>query len=466
MKQSSGFSVGITTRFLLITMVSVAPVFLFEFSRNSFADALAVCSISILIGAIGTYLLTRQLDTSIERLERATEKFAGGDLDYRVYPSRIPQLGGLARGLNVMGTQLRDRVNALVSLTDEQDAILRSMIEGVITVDGAGRIMRVNQAAQSLLRIDQPDVVGRSIPEIVPHAEAQKFMAEAMSKMAVTSQTISLWMSSDPVFLEVTAAPLTSQRGPSNGMLFVFHDVTRVQKLERVRSDFVGNVSHELRTPITSIKGFVETLLDGAIKEPELGNKFLEIISRHVDRLSNIVSDLLTLSRLEASGKEVDLEFMPYSIKSILEGVVETCSKAATEKGIIIEMECPSDLKAHINPGLFEQAILNLIDNAVKHTESGGQVSARVSLHDEMVRVDIKDTGCGIERMHLPRLFERFYRIDQGRSRKMGGTGLGLSIVKHICQVHGGHVEVESVVGQGSTFSMYVKQAHPAEKII
>ena len=463
MKEAKGFSVGITARFLLITAISVLPVFLFEFSRNSFADALAVCSVSVCIGALGTYLLTRQLDTSIERLERATEKFAGGDLDYRVYPSRIPQLGGLARGLNVMGTQLRDRVNALIALTDEQDAILRSMVEGVITVDSAGRVMRLNEAASSLLQITNSEVVGRSIPEVVHHAEVQKFMSEAMSQMVVTSQTISLLTSSDPIFLEVTAAPLTSQRGPSNGTLFVFHDVTRVQRLERVRRDFVGNVSHELRTPITSIKGFVETLIDGAMKEPELGNKFLEIISRHVDRLSNIVSDLLTLSRLEASGNEVDLEFIPYSVKSILEGVAETCAKAAEEKGVKISVECPQELRALINPGLFEQAVLNLTDNAIKHTDSEGSVVAKASEEDGMIKIDISDTGCGIEKIHLPRLFERFYRIDQGRSRKMGGTGLGLSIVKHICQVHGGYVEVVSTVGKGSVFSMFVKQEHSAQ---
>ena len=237
----------------------------------------------------------------------------------------------------------------------------------------------------------------------------------------------------------------------------MFHDTTRIQKLENVRRDFVANVSHELRTPITSIKGFVETLMDGAMNEPESLKKFLGIIAKHSDRLNAIFSDLLTLAQLEAreEGEELGLEVC--SAAAVARAAVEACSLRAAERKAQVSVEVPEDVQILAKENLIEQALVNLIDNAIKYSDNQAHVTISARPEGELVRLSVSDTGPGIDKQHLPRLFERFYRVDQGRSRQMGGTGLGLSIVKHIAQVHGGKVEVDSVLGKGSTFSLVLK---------
>jgi two-component system phosphate regulon sensor histidine kinase PhoR len=224
-----------------------------------------------------------------------------------------------------------------------------------------------------------------------------------------------------------------------------------------VRRDFVANVSHELRTPITSIKGFVETLQDGAAEDPQLRTKFLDIIARHADRLNAIFNDLLTLARLESESEGAAIELSPVIIRDVLHGAVEICSSQASQKGVNLRVAEGERLLVEGNASLLEQAVVNLVDNATKFTDSGGSITLSAEAEGENVKVSVADTGCGIEKAHLSRLFERFYRIDHGRSRKLGGTGLGLAIVKHIAQVHAGRVEVTSTPGRGSTFTLYLK---------
>jgi two-component system phosphate regulon sensor histidine kinase PhoR len=391
---------------------------------------LAIITGSIVIGVAGTIILTRRLTQAILRMERATEKFAAGELAFRVYPPRIPQLAGLARGLNGMAIQLQDRVDALLQLTSEQDAILRSMVEGVITIDVQGRIMRVNEAATTLLGITTDSFVGRSVPEVIHHAELQRFIHDSVSVGALSSATVLVWSASSESYVEATATPLHALDGKVTGTLLVLHDVTRVRKLEEIRRDFVANVSHELKTPITSIKGFVETLLDGAMNEPEMLRKFLGIISRHADRLNAIFNDLLTLARLEVEGEDAQIELCDYPISDILEGAVETCMASAKAKGLELVHEGSRTVRGDVNASLLEQAVVNLLDNAIKYTDAGGRIAVSAEREGEWVRLSVEDNGSGIDKSHLPRLFERFYRVDTSRQRSSSdGSGLGLSIV-------------------------------------
>jgi two-component system phosphate regulon sensor histidine kinase PhoR len=239
------------------------------------------------------------------------------------------------------------------------------------------------------------------------------------------------------------------------GAVVVLNDVTRLKRLEAVRRDFVANVSHELKTPVTSIKGFTETLLDGASEDPEASRRFLRIIAGQADRLNSIIEDLLALSALEAT-REGRPALEEADVCDVVTVAVEVCEPKAQAKGINIDTQCAGSVFAPINPPLLEQAVVNLIDNAVKYSPEGSEIGVRLEEIGDQVVIRVADHGPGIPREHLTRLFERFYRVDKARSRDLGGTGLGLSIVKHIAQVHGGRVSVESTLGRGSTFSIYL----------
>ena len=234
----------------------------------------------------------------------------------------------------------------------------------------------------------------------------------------------------------------------------VLNDVTRLKTLENIRRDFVANVSHELKTPITSIKGFLETLRDGAVIDPENTTKFLEIIIKHADRLSEIIEDLLSLSRIERDRERGEIVLEEGPIIPVLESVVRACAKRCAIKNIAIQLDFPGDIIARINTTLLEQAVVNLVDNAVKYSEPGSSVLIQAFKNDDRITIRVKDSGCGIPKEHLTRIFERFYRVDKARSRKVGGTGLGLSIVRHIVNAHGGEISVESSPGRGSAFSI------------
>jgi two-component system phosphate regulon sensor histidine kinase PhoR len=236
----------------------------------------------------------------------------------------------------------------------------------------------------------------------------------------------------------------------------VFSDVTQLRRLEDMRRDFVANVSHEIKTPLTAIKGFVETLHQNAVETPEEAQRFLGIIAKHVDRLNTIIEDLLMLSRIENEGERGDIMREKTRLRDIFQNAVQICRPQADEKRIRVEMEGDEGLAAMVDPVLLEQAAVNLLDNAIKYSDPEKTVRIRARRLDREIQVQVQDHGIGIEKKHLPRLFERFYRVDKARSRALGGTGLGLAIVKHIAQAHGGHVTVESRLGQGSLFTIHL----------
>jgi two-component system phosphate regulon sensor histidine kinase PhoR len=330
------------------------------------------------------------------------------------------------------------------------------MVEGLLAVDTDERVIKVNRAAATFLDIDAEEVIGRTIQEVVRNPALQEFVAKALSAEEPVEGDIVLHNGSGDRFLQAHGTQLHKPGGGSRGAVIVLNDVTRLRRLENVRRDFVANVSHELKTPITSIKGFVETLQDGAINTPRDAEHFLEIIAKQADRMNSIVEDLLLISSVEQDVEKEKIRFDSGQVRAALREAIQVVETKGNNKDITIELECPDNLSVRMNPALLEQAVINLVDNAIKYSEPGSRVTVIAEAGGDEVVISVIDRGCGIEEKHLPRLFERFYRVDKARSRKLGGTGLGLAIVKHIVQAHRGRVTVESAPNEGSTFSIHL----------
>jgi two-component system phosphate regulon sensor histidine kinase PhoR len=354
-----------------------------------------------------------------------------------------------------MAEQLYERMQIVIRQRNEQEAMLSSMVEGVIAVDTDARLISLNRAAARLFHLSAEATEGRMLHEIIRNAPLLEFVDTVLATRKSDEAELTMFEKEEK-YLQVHGTVLHDAQGRGIGALFVLNDITRIRRLESVRRDFVANVSHELKTPVTSVKGFVETLLDGAMDDRETAMRFLKIISRHSDRLQAIIEDLLSLSRLEQEEDKRKLTRETSALRTILDSAVQACDLKASEKNITISLDCPADIAVTVNTALLEQAIINLIDNAIKYSDDGERVEATAAVVGDELQIKIIDEGSGIPEEHLNRLFERFYRVDKARSRELGGTGLGLAIVKHIAQIHGGFPTVESVPGRGSTFTIHL----------
>jgi len=357
-----------------------------------------------------------------------------------------------------MARQLQQRIEAVTRQRNEVEAILSAMVEGVIAIDGAGHIVTVNQAAAGFLSIEPAQARGHSVEEAIRDVALQQFAAQLLQGQQPQEIHVTLPIHGGRCFQVHGARLAGGLPERSQGAVIVLHDVTHIRRLEGIRRDFVANVSHELKTPITSIKGFVEALIEGGggghAADPEQVQRYLGIVARHTDRLNAIIDDLLQLSRLEEDADQRQIGFEKGPLRPILEAAVEMSGARAAQKDIPVELACDASTQVKANPALLEQAVVNLIDNAIKYSPPGSPVRVEAQRSSGRVSIAVQDRGCGIAQEHLPRLFERFYVVDRGRSRNLGGTGLGLAIVKHIAQVHGGSVDVRSEVGKGSTFTL------------
>jgi two-component system phosphate regulon sensor histidine kinase PhoR len=405
--------------------------------------------------ALLSFFVSRHISRPLEEMRRGAERFAEGRFDPKLAVSGTMEIAALGRAMNLMASQLDDRIKTIMRQRNEQEAMLASMIEGVMALDLDERILHLNRAAADLLQVEPGQVQGARLQEVARKADLQRFVARTLASPSPLEGEIVLRGDKER-FIQAHGTVLRDARQKEIGVLVVLHDVTRLRRLENVRRDFVANVSHELKTPITAIKGSVETLLDGAMIEQGDAIRFLEIIAKQADRLNAIIDDLLALSRIEQGAETNGMPLLAEFLEPTLRSAMQSCQMAATEKSIRLVLECAEGVRAKINAPLMEQAIVNLVDNAVKYSEAQSEVVILAEGRPEEVLITVRDRGCGIDQEHLPRLFERFYRVDKARSRRQGGTGLGLAIVKHIVQAHGGRVTVESVPGEGSAFTIHL----------
>ncbi len=416
--------------------------------------ALGGLFVVFLVAALG-FFMARRISGPLNDLQRGALRFARGDLDRMLPIPDTAELASLAEALNYMAGQLQHKIQSLIRQGQEQQAILSSMTEGVLALDAEGRLLTINSAGAGMLHLDPVAAQNLPVSEITQDPGLKWFINRTLSSSHPIEEEVEIKDNGRRIF-KAHGTSLRDSEGTSLGTLVVLHDITQLRQLENTRRDFVANVSHELKTPITSIKGFVETLLAGALKEPDNAENFLKIIAKQTDRLNEIIDDLLTLSRIEQDAERRQIFFNGQKIKGALQNAVQVCEAKAAAKHIALELNCPEDLRAQINPPLLEQALVNLVDNAVKFSEPGAVVRLEAQREGPQVIIRVRDQGPGIPPEHLPRIFERFYRVDAGRSRKIGGSGLGLAIVKHIALAHGGRVTVTSSPGKETVFSLSV----------
>ncbi|MEW6228081.1 MAG: two-component system histidine kinase PnpS [Bacillota bacterium] len=408
--------------------------------------------LATLVGLVLSLVLARSIGNPLRDMASAARQIARGDFGRKI-PVRGAgggdELGQLAEAFNYMAGELERSISEISERKNRMETILSAMADSVVAVDRSGRILLMNRAACSMFGISEAQVRGKYVLEAIRNHDLAESLDLASAGQADTREL--RLQTPRPSHLRLHTAPILDRDGIS-GAVAVLQDVTDLRRLEQVRTDFVSNVSHELRTPVTSIKGFVDTLLDGAMEDRETLHRFLEVISREADRLAQIISDLLELSRLESRGSEIRKS--PVALRSVVNAALGIVQDRAKARNIRIDVEIEPDFpRVPGDEDLLVQVFVNLLDNAVKYTQEGGNVKVSASRDDGTTRVDVSDTGIGIAPEHLPRVFERFYRIDRARSRQLGGTGLGLSIVKHIVERHGGTVSVSSTPGKGSTFS-------------
>jgi two-component system phosphate regulon sensor histidine kinase PhoR len=401
------------------------------------------------------YVLTRSVAGRIEKIREFSENLAQGDFSARIREASSDELGNLAQSLNETADELQRTVNELRGERDRIHAILESMQAGVLATDAEGRVTTINRALTRDLGIKADGSLQRKLLEVVRDVELKKILDQALEQNTQITATVEMTLESPRTF-EVVAIPIREGSARPRGVVAVLHDITKLLRLEKVRKDFVANVSHELRTPLTSIRGFAETLLEGALEDKKNNRRFVEIIRNHAVQLSNLTSDLLTLAAMESSDS-MPLKLERLELKPILEEAVETLRSLARGKQQELAFEIDEGLPSlRGDREKLRQIFLNLLDNAIKFTGEGGQISVQATVPAEsaMLEIHVKDNGIGIPSTDLPRIFERFYRVDKARSREQGGTGLGLAIVKHIVEAHKGRVAVSSTLGQGSDFSV------------
>jgi two-component system phosphate regulon sensor histidine kinase PhoR len=421
---------------------------------RGYRRGLWIASAVILVLAAGASLLFfRTYSARVQRLKEFSRRVAGGDFHPLPLDRRHDELADLSGTLNQTAAQLDATIRALTEERNQSGAVLTSMVEGVVVISPNQRVIFCNAAFRRALRLGDIPWNDRPVVEVIPNADLLSYIRKAHAEnTAVTSELVT--GSLETRSFSVTVTPVRSGDRTS-GSVVVLHDITEIRRLERARRDFVANVSHEFKTPLTAIQGFAETLLSGALEDADHNRRFLEIIREHAIRLGCLTEDLLKLAQIEAG--KLDLHFQSIAIQSVIQACLETSRLRADQKNLTLTADSGADLPpVRGDAASLRQVLQNLLDNAVRYAPPGGHVWIRAGVRDKEIVVSVTDEGPGIPKVEQERIFERFYRADAARSRESGGTGLGLSIAKHLVEAHGGRIRVESEVGHGATFQVFL----------
>lgn len=402
------------------------------------------------VAMVAALWISRRISQPLERIRQSAASLDWESSNSRLPSSDISEVDTLTQTLNTMMDQLQERIHTIKQQHDEQSALLSCMTECMLAVDANKNLIKMNRSAEMLFKTEARESLGKNIMEVIRNADLLDLVNRTFA--SGTPESMEIFLAETHTYLLGNGSVLLGADGHHMGAVVVLNDVTRLRKMEHIQRDFVADVSHELRTPITSILGFAETLRFSTVEENAEKEHFLEIIYKQSSRLQAIVEDLLALSSIEDDAEKGEIELHPGHLAAVIRGAVQGCQTAAEEKQVQLNVSCPETLQAPMNLQLLQQAVVNLIDNAIKFSEPGSGIDIVGMASEEGRVIQVRDQGPGIAREHHARLFERFYRVDKGRSRRLGGTGLGLAIVKHIVLAHRAQVGVDSDYGKGSTF--------------
>ncbi|MFS1511824.1 two-component system histidine kinase PnpS [Chengkuizengella sp. SCS-71B] len=410
----------------------------------------------LVVTAMISYLITRGLTKPLENIMMVAQQITRGNYQSKVKIYHKDEIGRLGKAINTMASSLQYQMNRISENEIRLKTVLEHLISGVIMIDRHGKIVLLNRASETILGIKENEILGKRYIDTKQNQDLITLIQTCFQKKQHIREELTFYYPEQRT-IEMNLVPLHQDHKQRSGILIVMHDITAIRKLEKMRSDFAANVSHELKTPIAAVKGFSETLLSGALDDKETAKSFLQIIYDESDRLNRLISDILELSKIES--KAVPLHYSPIAMKQFVEKTVQMLESQSKEKQIHVTLNVNQDLYMEADEDRLRQVFINLLSNAINYTPEGGQIQIRVEylylsedVDDEKIRIEISDTGIGIPKKDLPRIFERFYRVDKARSRISGGTGLGLSIVKHIVELHKGEIRVESDIGSGTTF--------------
>ncbi|KPL60901.1 two-component system histidine kinase PnpS [Rossellomorea vietnamensis] len=413
----------------------------------------------VLIIILGSRITVRYTKP-IESATNVAMELAKGNYRARTYEDRLDETSMLSTSINILARNLQEMVNAQEMQQDRLTTLIENMGSALLLIDHRGFVVLTNRTFRDFFNLEESQLKKVRYHEVIHYSEVNKLVEEIFMTEERLRKQILLPHKLDRKHYEVYGAPIIGNNDVWKGIVVVFHDITELKKLEQMRKDFVANVSHELKTPITSIKGFSETLLDGAMDDPETMKSFLDIILKESDRLQSLIQDLLELSKIEKQGFQLFIEEV--EVTGLIEDVLPILKEKAKPKDISLQADFESKGIAEVDSYRLKQVFINLISNAIAYTPKGGNVSVTVTEDRDKVYVQVKDNGMGISQEELPRIFERFYRVDKARSRNSGGTGLGLAIVKHIIEAHEGDIEVESELDKGTTFTVTLNKQSSA----
>jgi two-component system phosphate regulon sensor histidine kinase PhoR len=450
-------------RVLSWALLTAAPVMVvMVLTDESTSRGLLVAALACGTACVALRHLIRSRD--LRMIEAALDAMAEGRL-----PARFdrPQGGQAFRVSRALGRAQRDVSTTISRLTVERDelqAILEALGNGLIALDREQRIRSANRIAEQLLGLSG-EYRGKLLQQATRQPDLSRFVNESLAANGHLGAEIRL-EGVETLVMQAASEPLPGSDGRLDGLLIVLDDITRLKRLESMRTDFAANVSHELRTPITNIKGYVETLQEIGYDDPPQVGHFIEIIHRNTRRLSMLVEDLLSLASLDQIDSRTGLEFEDLEIGQVLGDVQGELGDTARAKQVALSVSCGPGIRVFANRTLVHQAVANLVSNAIKYSPTGSSVEVEGRLAGDVVEIEVVDNGPGIPAKHLPRIFERFYRVDKARSRELGGTGLGLALVKHIALAHGGAVDAQSVVGKGSRFTIRLPLADAGKSLL